>query len=229
MPAARSALPALTDSEVAALRDRLERGATARVRLRAGGTGTVVSVGNPDSDGPEYIKVKVTLNGTRDVLPFAPDDLASTSRNAPAKDNAVNGSDPSPTSAATAPPASPPPTAAPSSKSNARRRPRPAPVATTPNVVITLRTADPGWLADATREGETITEGVAASADLVKAVADQLADINLSRAVADVAAGHRSKAAKTVERLRAELAAAETLLASYTPGQTARPAGRSTD
>ena len=86
MPPARAALPALTDTDVTELRAHLDRGATPRVRLRAGGTGTgtVVSVGDPDTDGPEYIKVKVTLNGTRDTLPFAPEDLASTSRSSPA-------------------------------------------------------------------------------------------------------------------------------------------------
>ena len=78
MPPARAAVPALTDTDVTELRAHLDRGATPRVRLRAGGTGTVVSVGDPDTDGPEYIKVKVTLNGTRD--PFAPEDLASASR-----------------------------------------------------------------------------------------------------------------------------------------------------
>src|SRR5450759_4524358 len=74
---AGSALPALTDADVADLRAQLKSGATPRVRLRAGGTGAVIDVGNPDADGAEYIKVKVTLNGTRDTLPFAPDDLAA--------------------------------------------------------------------------------------------------------------------------------------------------------
>src|SRR5450756_1116213 len=108
MPAARSArsaLPALTDAEVAALRAQLESGATPRVRLRAGGTGAVIDVGNPDADGPEYIKVKVTLNGTRDTLPFAPDDLAATPRRVPPA--AANASRTASTATAT-PPSSPP-------------------------------------------------------------------------------------------------------------------------
>src|SRR5664279_1849330 len=99
MPAARSsrsALPALTDADVADLRAQLKSGATPRVRLRAGGTGAVIDVGNPDADGAEYIKVKVTLNGTRDTLPFAPDDLA-----------AANASRAASTATAT-PPSSPP-------------------------------------------------------------------------------------------------------------------------
>src|SRR5450755_2729920 len=103
MPPARAALPALTDTDVTELRARLDRGATPRVRLHAGGTGTVVSVGDPDTDGPEYIKV--TLNGTRDTLPFAPEDLASTSRGPKAAE--VKGSTSSPVSAAPAPPAPP--------------------------------------------------------------------------------------------------------------------------
>ena len=40
MPPARAALPALTDSDVTELRAHLDRGATPRVRLRAGGTGS---------------------------------------------------------------------------------------------------------------------------------------------------------------------------------------------
>lgn len=77
MPAGRPVRPALTDTDVAALRAQLELGRSPRVRLRAGGTGTVVGVGDPAGDGPEYIRVKVTLNGTRDTLPFAPEDLAA--------------------------------------------------------------------------------------------------------------------------------------------------------
>ena len=219
MPPARAALPALTDTDVTELRAHLDRGATPRVRLRAGGTGTVVSVGDPDTDGPEYIKVKVTLNGTRDTLPFAPEDLASTSRGP--KKAEVKGSTPAPVSTAPAPPAPPPP-AAPSSTRAKRRPPRTPPPRTAPNVVITLRTAGAEWLLDATRDGTTITEGAAVSAEVVQAVADHLHDAELSGAVDDVAAVRRSEAAIRVERLRAELTAAEALLASYTPGSSTR-------
>lgn len=84
MPAGRAVLPALTDADVAAMRSQLERGRTPRVRLLAGGTGTVVSVGDPRADGPEYIRVKLTLNGTRDTLPFAPEDLVAVAAGAKA-------------------------------------------------------------------------------------------------------------------------------------------------
>ena len=88
--------------------------------------------------------------------------------------------------------------------------------------MITLRTAGAEWLLDATRDGTTITEGAAVSAEAVHAVADHLHDATLSGAVDDVAAVRRSEAAIRVERLRAELTAAEALLASYTPGNATR-------
>src|SRR5450759_4655946 len=215
MPAARSARsapPALTDADVADLRAQLESGATPRVRLRAGGTGAVIDVGNPDADGPEYIKVKVTLNGTRDSIPFAPDDLASTPRRVPpAAANAGRA-----TSTATAP--------APTAKAGRRPRRNPPP-RTAPDVLITLRTAGAEWTVDAARDGTTITTGAVVSAEAVQAVADNLHDAKLAAAVADVSAVRRADAAGRVERLRAELTAAEALLASYTPGSPADHVG----
>jgi len=88
--------------------------------------------------------------------------------------------------------------------------------------VITLRTAGAEWLVDAARDGTTITEGAGVSAEVVQAVADHLHDTRLSGAVADVASVRRSEAAGRVERLRAELTAAEALLATYAPGNSAR-------
>ena len=128
----------------------------------------------------------------------------------------MKGSTPSPVSAA------PPPPAAPSSTRAKRRPPRTPPPRTAPHVVITLRTAGAEWLLDATRDGTTITEGAAVSAEVVQAVADHLHDATLSGAVDDVAAVRRSEAAIRVERLRAELTAAEALLASYMPGGSSR-------
>jgi hypothetical protein len=60
------------------------------------------------------------------------------------------------------------------------------------------------------------------TAEVVQAVADHLHDADLSGAVDDVATVRRSEAAIRVERLRAELTAAEALLASYTPGSSTR-------
>ena len=53
--------------------------------------------------------------------------------------------------------------------------------------MITLRTAGAEWLVDATRDGTTITEGAAVSAEAVQAVADHLHEAKLSGAVDDVA------------------------------------------
>jgi transketolase C-terminal domain/subunit len=84
--------------------------------------------------------------------------------------------------------------------------------------LITLRTAGAEWTVDDTKDGTTITTGAVVSAEAVQAVADNLHDAKLAAAVADVAAVRRADAAGRVERLRAELTAAEALLASYTPG-----------
>jgi len=211
MPARRAALLPLTEADVAALRSQLEGGRSPRVRLRAGGAGTVVGVGDPDRDGPEYIRVKVTLNGTRDTLPFAPDDLASAS----AHGKAAAVETPKPAPAATPPAPTPP--VGPSVGKAGRRQPRNRTSRAAPDVVITLRTAGVEWLVDATRNGVTITESVAVSAEAVQAFADPLQDVKLSGAVAEVAAVRRAAAAATVQRLRAELTAAEDLLTSYTP------------
>ena len=224
MPAGRAGLPALTDAEVAALRSQLERGRNPRVRLRAGGAGTVIGVGDPAVDGPEYIRVKVTLNGTRDTLPFAPEDLVTFSGGA--KASRAGSRAPSPESPPAAPPASTPPSVSPppgpSAAVTRRRQPRNKQPRAAPNVVITLRTAGEEWRVDATRDGAMITEGVAVPAEVVHAVADHLHDTRLSAAVADVAAVRRAAAAVTVERLRAELAAAEDRLTSYTANDAGR-------
>lgn len=220
MPAGRAALPALTDADVEALRSQLGRGRSPRVRLRAGGTGTVVGVGDPAADGPEFIRVKVTLNGTRDTLPFAPEDLTVVSGGA--KATAGSGT-PSAASAPAASSASIPPVGASAGRAG-RRQPRKPPQRAAPNVVITLRTAGEEWLVDAVRDGVTITEGVAVSAAVVRTVADHVHDARLSGAVADVAAVRRAAAAVTVERLRTELAAAEELLTSYTHDAGRKPA-----
>ena len=219
MPPARAALPALTDTDVTELRAHLDRGATPRVRLHAGGTGTVVSVGDPDTDGPEYIKVKVTLNGTRDSLPFAPEDLASTSRSPKAAE--AKGSRrprcprllprrPLPAGRAVLDQGQAPAAADPAATYRTERRDHPA-----HRGARSGSSTPPG-------DGTTITEGAAVSAEVVQAVADHLHDAELSGAVADVATVRRSEAAIRVERLRAELTAAQALLTSYTPGSSTR-------
>ncbi len=88
MPARRRA-PAPPPIDVEAVRRKLAEGKIVRVGISRsaqfpdGGTGRVRSIGDPDTDGDEYVQVELTLNGTRDVLPFTPADLTPATRGRP--------------------------------------------------------------------------------------------------------------------------------------------------
>ncbi len=79
MPPRRPARPPSPDID--ALRGALARGKIVRVGIAPSGqfpdgaTGRVRSIGDPATDGEEYVLVEVPVNGTKDVLPFAPADL----------------------------------------------------------------------------------------------------------------------------------------------------------
>ena len=77
--------------DIDAVRRKLDEGKIVRVAISKsaqfpdGGTGRVRRVGDPAVDGEEYIQVELSLNGTRDVLPFTPADLSPATRAARAK------------------------------------------------------------------------------------------------------------------------------------------------
>jgi len=85
MPPRRRA-PAPIPIDVEAVRRKLAEGKIVRVGISRsaqfpeGGTGRVRQVGNPEVDGEEFIQVELTLNGTRDILPFTPADLTPATR-----------------------------------------------------------------------------------------------------------------------------------------------------
>jgi hypothetical protein len=87
-PRRRSPTPIPIDVE--AVRRKLAEGKIVRVGISRsaqfpdGGTGRVRRVGDPTVDGEEYIQVELTLNGTKDTLPFTPADLTPATRAAPA-------------------------------------------------------------------------------------------------------------------------------------------------
>jgi hypothetical protein len=76
--------------DVEAVRRKLAEGKIVRVGISRsaqfpdGGIGRVRRVGDPTVDGEEYIQVELTLNGTKDTLPFMPSDLTPATRGAPA-------------------------------------------------------------------------------------------------------------------------------------------------
>ncbi len=89
MPPRRRA-PTPIPIDVEAVRRKLAEGKIVRVGISRsaqfpdGGTGRVRRVGDPAVDGEEYIQVELTLNGTKDTLPFTPADLTPATRTAPA-------------------------------------------------------------------------------------------------------------------------------------------------
>src|SRR6476659_3333350 len=89
MPPRRRA-PTPIPIDIDAVRRKLDEGKIVRVGISRsaqfpdGGTGRVRRVGDPAVDGEEYIQVELTLNGTKDTLPFTPTDLTPATRAAPA-------------------------------------------------------------------------------------------------------------------------------------------------
>jgi hypothetical protein len=94
-PRRRAPIPIPIDVE--AVRRKLAEGKIVRVGISRsaqfpdGGTGRVRRVGDPSVDGEEYIQVELTLNGTKDTLPFMPTDLTPATRSGPAAVPAVAG------------------------------------------------------------------------------------------------------------------------------------------
>ncbi len=94
MPPRRRA-PAPIPIDVEAVRRKLTEGKIVRVGISRsaqfpeGGTGRVRHVGNPEVDGEEFVQVEVSLNGTRDILPFTPADLTPATRAKPVPEPVV--------------------------------------------------------------------------------------------------------------------------------------------
>jgi hypothetical protein len=211
-----------------------------RVRLRPGvagieGTavGTVTHVGAADTDGPEFLRVAVRVNGVRDILPFAPADLtlpASRSRPTGAAAQpataAPQPAEPTPLPrrgqpsrpAATVPPASRPQAAA---NHSPRARSRGT---ATPTLVITISSRDAEWIVQATRGRQQILKATILPTGSVRAIFAVLDDDALTRAVEAVIETSRTAAEQRAEQLRAELSAIEATLAAYRP--TRRGSGR---
>ncbi|HEU5268416.1 MAG TPA: hypothetical protein VFU36_00730, partial [Jatrophihabitans sp.] len=71
----------LTEQDLDELRRSLADGKRPRVRLSGphfpvGAAGTVVRIGTPESDGADFVRVRVKVNGMTDELAFAPGELS---------------------------------------------------------------------------------------------------------------------------------------------------------
>ena len=75
----------LTDEQVVQLRDELAAGRRPRVRVSGpqiptGTIGTVLQVGDPNTDGGDFITVRVKIAGVTDELVFSPRELSMVGR-----------------------------------------------------------------------------------------------------------------------------------------------------
>ena len=109
MPPRRKKAGGLTEDDVVRLRGQLADGRRPRVALsgpqfEAGASGTVVRIGDPATDGADYLTVRVKVNGVTDELAFAPAEL-STGRSGAAATQA--GAPPAPARKARSRPATP--------------------------------------------------------------------------------------------------------------------------
>ena len=236
---ASPALPRLTDADIDSLRARVQAGEKPRVVVRAasaavpaGTRGNILRIGKR-SEG-EYVVVRLG----KDEVPFAPAELAMSSR------QATNGQ-----ANARAPKAAPPPAkkAAPAAKKAAPTRstpvakkatPRPEPAAkksaapaprparktakraagskrTLPPLVVTLRFNDGGWSVEAARGARRLAKPSSVRPGAVKAFADLLDEEVVREALTETIESCRSVVEERAASLRAELQAAEATLKEY--------------
>ncbi|HST48080.1 hypothetical protein [Jatrophihabitans sp.] len=82
MPPRRRKPSGLSEEDVARLRSQLAEGRRPRVALsgpqfEAGASGSVVRIGDPATDGADFLTVRVKVNGVTDELAFAPAELST--------------------------------------------------------------------------------------------------------------------------------------------------------
>jgi hypothetical protein len=201
----------LGEDDVVRLRKDVAEGRGPRVgvsgvQFPAGTIGTVVRVGKPPTDGPDYIVVRVKMGRVTDELGFSPKELslARKGRTAP----------PAPAPARTAAPApAPARTAAPVSTTNRQEKPqRRAPV---PAVTLTIASAGAAWAVTAQRGAKVVVKKASVPPGVVAAIAALLGQPGVDDAVAAVNDTARGEAEARAEKLRAELAEVEAVLTSH--------------
>jgi hypothetical protein len=190
--------PALTDDDVASLRDKVKAGEKPRVVIRAasaavaaGTRGNVIRVGNPKEG--EYIVVRLG----KDEVPFAP-----TARGIPAR-----------------PAAAPAQPATPAASRPVAKRPaaakRSAPAKRVPPIAVTLRFRDGGWTIEAQRGTRRLARPTPLRPGAVTALAEHLDDESLRDALVEAVESCRSVVEAERADLRAKLEAAEAALRDY--------------
>ena len=232
---ASPALPRLTDADIDSLRSRVQAGEKPRVVVRAasaavpaGTRGNIVRIGKP-SEG-EYVVVRLG----KDEVPFAPAELAMSSRQGTAKAAKAT---PPPAAKKAAPAvrkAAPVPAKkAPAAKKAAARPTPPVKKAATPPakkavkkpargkrgslppLVVTLRFSDGEWSVEAARGARRLARPSGVRPGAVKAFADLLDEEVVRDALTETIESCRSVVEERAAALRAELEAAEAALKEY--------------
>lgn len=218
MPARRAApaAPALTDSDVDALRRRLSDGEAPRVVVRsasaavpAGTRGTVVRLGDPSQD--EYVVVRLG----RDEVPFSPSELSLPGAKPKATPAAVEPdrkSRPAPEPAVRH--SSPKAVRQPSSR---RRSSRSADRKPPPPLTVTLKFAGGRWTAEATRGSRRLARPAPLRPGAVSALADHVDDETLHASLVETVEACRAVVEAQAAELREQLQAAEAALRDYNP------------
>ena len=235
---ASPALPRLTDADIDSLRARVQAGEKPRVVVRAasaavpaGTRGNILRIGKR-SEG-EYVVVRLG----KDEVPFAPAELAMSSRQGNSGAGANRATKAGPPAAKKAAPR-PAPAAAAKKAAAPRATPRPAPVAkkaaspptrpakktskrssggkrTPPPLVVTLRFNDGEWSVEAARGTRRLSKPSGVRPGAVKAFADLLDEEIVRDALTETIESCRSVVEERAASLRAELHAAEAALKEY--------------
>ncbi len=188
----------------------------------AGTSGTVVRVGDPDTDGPDYITVRVKVGRVVDELGFSPKELSKGGRRAAAPP-------PAPPVAPAAPARTRRSTGSTRSQPNANREPaaakapnRRGPSARparrggpAPAVTVTIASSGASWSVSAQRGNRAVLKKAPVAPGVVAAIASLLAQPAVDEAVAAVNDGGRLAAEERAAKLRAELAEVEAVLSSH--------------
>jgi len=229
----------LDDVQLASLRSQVTDGKRPRVTVAGpqfgdGTTGTIVRIGDPAADGPEFIAVRVKVDKIVDELLFAPSELSSSVPGAPPPPKPAKAAPRMPRAAGPAPSVpsaeAPSPAAAhPAAAHPAAARPavaraaaaRPAAPATKRRaspprpVTITITSSGATWAVTATRGSRIVAKQVAVTPGSVSAIGKLIANAEVLEAIAEINDTARAEAEDRAAQLRAELNAVEAVLAAH--------------
>jgi len=237
----------LTEQDLDELRRLLADGKRPRVQLSGphfpvGAAGTVVRVGSPDTDGADFVRVRVKVNGMTDELAFAPGELSlrrpgsraskATGSATKAGRSTARTARPATKAARPAAPAAPRPAERPAPAAirdePAKARNEPAKAGGEPakatgrrrkaapvKVSFTISSSGASWLLSATRGNKSLVRTASLPPGVVTAVSELLDQPALSESVSEINDAALSEARARAEQLRAELDRLEAVLATH--------------